>query len=137
MKPKPKPKLKPMRNHRSAERTRLVRAAFNASLCREGSTPSAVRHAVAARAAALVLCDDPADEPWMTEDLQQFVFTMVEAPVLADLRRLVAGGRSEDEVFELAVAAAVGLGRARFEQGLAVLEDVAVHDLQPNPGVAA
>jgi hypothetical protein len=82
-----------------------------------------MRRAVAARTSALVLEHEPPDEPWMSEDLTRFIYTMVHAPALADLQQLVAGGRSEDEVFELTLAAAIGLGRARLNRALEVLDE--------------
>ncbi len=94
-----------------------------AALESPGVTEPSLRRAVAARAAALG--GGPAGGAVaIPEGLRRFVddialhaYRITDEDVAA-LRR---SGRSEDEIFEVSVAAAVGAGLARLERGLAVL----------------
>jgi len=91
----------------------------------EGVTAPSLRRAVAARAAALG--GGPAAPEDSTGEIPEKLRAYVDAVALhayritdedvAELRREA----SEDTVFEVSVAAAVGAGLARLERGLAIL----------------
>jgi alkylhydroperoxidase family enzyme len=94
-----------------------------AMLSRQGLTDPALRQAVAARAAAL--SGGPvAGTGEIPEQLREYVDAIaLHAYRITDedVAALLRAGCSEDEVFEVAVSAAVGAGLARLERGLAVL----------------
>ena len=58
----------------------------------------------------------------MAEDVSTFVDAVVADARTADFVRLIASGRSEDDIFEIAVIAAVATGTQRALSGLAALE---------------
>jgi alkylhydroperoxidase family enzyme len=102
----------------------LVERLREAVLKGEGETDPVLRQVVAARAAELG--GGPAAPPGaeIPAGLRDFVdktarhgYRITDEEVEALLR----AGRSEDEVFEIAVSAAVGGGLARLERGLAAL----------------
>jgi hypothetical protein len=57
--------------------------------------------------------------------LNQVVDHIATKPVAAEVERLLAEGQSEDAVFEIVVAAAVGAGMERVKRALQVLDEVA------------
>jgi alkylhydroperoxidase family enzyme len=96
----------------------LARAVLEGS----GETPVALRRAVEARAARLAAGDRP-DLP-LPAELDGFVRQVaLRATEVTDgdIARLRAAGYSEDAIFEVTVAAALGAGLARLERGLAAL----------------
>jgi len=90
----------------------------------QGVTERSLRRAVAARAAALGGGPVPeASSGEIPESLRAYVDTIaLHAHRITD-EDIVALGRewSEDEIFEVSVAAAVGAGLARLERGLSIL----------------
>ena len=87
-----------------------------------GKTTSELRHAVEARAAALsgrqgtdeIVPDELSG--WVEKVARHAYRTTDE-----DIESLKAAGYSEDQLFELTVAAALGASRARLERALATL----------------
>ena len=103
----------------------LVERLRDAVLKGEGRTAPALRQAVAARSAELG--GGPAAPPGaeIPAGLRDFVDkTALHAHRITDeeVAALLRAGRSEDEIFEIAVSAAVGGGLSRLERGLAALE---------------
>lgn len=91
----------------------------------KGKTDPALRQAVAARSAELG--GGPAAPPGaeIPAGLRNFVDkTALHAYRITDeeIAALLGAGHSEDEIFEIAISAAVGGGLARLERGLAALE---------------
>ncbi len=91
----------------------------------KGKTDPALRQAVAARSAELG--GGPAAPPGaeIPAGLRDFVDDVaLHACRITDeeVQALLRAGRSEDEIYEIAVSAAVGGGLARLERGLAALE---------------
>jgi hypothetical protein len=93
----------------------------------QGVTERSLRRAVAARAAALgggSVSEDNSETPEkIPESLRAYVDSIalhawrITDEDIAALR----GERSEDEIFEISVATAVGAGLARLERGLSIL----------------
>jgi hypothetical protein len=104
----------------------LAKNQRRAVLDSQGVTEPSLRRAVAARAAALG--GGPSAPAEITEQIPESLRAYVDSIALhayeitdediAALRRTW----SEDEVFEVSVAAAVGAGLARLERGLAILQ---------------
>jgi hypothetical protein len=102
----------------------LVENQRRAVLESQGVTERPLRRAVAARAAAL--CGGPVSEEAsaeIPETLRAYVdsialhaYRITDEDIAALCRE-----RSEDEIFEVSVAAAMGAGLARLERGLAIL----------------
>ncbi|GHJ44779.1 hypothetical protein Cs7R123_21210 [Catellatospora sp. TT07R-123] len=91
----------------------LFAALRHAVLDGPGSTPARVRQAVAAA---------KLDE--VSQELRGYVGTMREHAWRStdeQVRELLAAGWSEDQVYELTVAVAVGAGQRRVDAGLAAL----------------
>jgi hypothetical protein len=112
--------LKPDHTGQSENLFALLR---HAVLDGPGSTPSRVRHAV-----AYATRDELADE------LRDYVVTLREHAYRAtdaQVSDLLAAGWSEDQVYELTVAAALGAGQRRLDAGLAALARYG--DPQPAP----
>lgn len=87
--------------------------------------PVDVRTAISDTAAVMAggYREDVGDVP---EDLQRYVkkTSLYAYRVLdKDMERLMAGGRSDDEIFEATLAAILGSNLARLERGLALVED--------------
>ncbi len=94
-----------------------------AALSPRGLTDLALRQAVAARAAALS-GGPAAGTGEIPERLREYVDAIAlhaDRITDEDVAALLRAGGSEDEVFEVAVSAAVGAGLARLERGLAIL----------------
>ncbi|MBV7335138.1 hypothetical protein KFU94_44250 [Chloroflexi bacterium TSY] len=92
-------------------------------LTTSGATTPALRQAVMARAAALV--DDgqenaePVPKHWQTyvNKVALYAYRVTNE----DVTHLKENGYSEDEIFEVTIAAAMGAARSRLERGLALL----------------
>jgi|tagenome__1003787_1003787.scaffolds.fasta_scaffold20693868_3 alkylhydroperoxidase family enzyme len=104
----------------------LVENQRRAVLESQGVTERPLRRAVAARAAALG--GGPVSEEASAE-IPETLRAYVDSIALhayritdEDLEALRRSGRSEDEIFEVSVAAAVGAGLARLKRGLAALK---------------
>ena len=82
-------------------------------------TPAALRQTVFERARRLVLGQEPTDT--LDALTAEHVKAVALQPQTGTVDRLLAEGRSDDEIFELTVAAAVGAGMARLEVGLTAL----------------
>lgn len=88
----------------------------DAVLRSEGETEPPVREAMAELTAG--------GAPSLPPELRALASTLRDRPTQADIEGLLAGGRSEDEVFELVLAGAVGAGRRRLEVGTDALREV-------------
>ncbi len=90
-----------------------------------GDLDSDVRRAVEARAAELggraaaEAAEVPAELAAYVEKVAMHAYKTTDA----DIERLKAAGYSEDAIFEVTVATALGAARARLERGLAALEE--------------
>jgi alkylhydroperoxidase family enzyme len=88
-----------------------------------GTTDAALRQAVEARAA--VAGGRPGEASGsIPPDLADFVDKVIRHAwriTDGDVERLVRAGYSEDAIFELTIAAALGAGMGRLERGLAAL----------------
>jgi alkylhydroperoxidase family enzyme len=102
-----------------AEVTRLKAAAVTGP----GETFAELRTAVAARASALALGEPGPAVPQEVEAYVDKVALHAYKVVDADVEALKEGGLSEDEIFELTVAAAVGSALVRLDRGLAALAE--------------
>lgn len=92
----------------------------------QGVTERSLRRAVAARAAALgggPAADETAGE--IPESLRAYVDAVALHAWRITDEDIAALGRewSEDEIFEVSVATAVGAGLARLERGLSILRE--------------
>lgn len=88
-----------------------------------GKLDPALRRAVLARAMELS-GGPPADVSAIPENLREYVDTVARHAYRItpeDLDPLRAAGYSEDDLFEISAAAAVGAGFSRLERGLAAL----------------
>ncbi|HEV2843572.1 MAG TPA: hypothetical protein VG477_01895 [Thermoanaerobaculia bacterium] len=87
----------------------------------KGETGPALRRAVEARAEELA-GGPPADVTAIPEDLREYVDTVARHAhriTGEDIQTLRRAGYSEDTLFEVSAAAAVGAGMARLERGRA------------------
>ncbi|MFL6237122.1 MAG: hypothetical protein ACJ76N_28595 [Thermoanaerobaculia bacterium] len=105
--------------------TELVERLRSSVLQGKGKTDPALRQAVAARSAELG--GGPAAPPGaaIPAGLRDFVdATALHAYRITDeeVQALRQAGWSEDEIFEIALSAAIGGGLARLERGLAALQ---------------
>ncbi|HET7042044.1 MAG TPA: hypothetical protein VFI13_08485 [Gemmatimonadales bacterium] len=105
--------------------TELVERLRASVLQGKGTTDPGLRQAVAARAAELG--GGPAASPGaaIPAGLRDLVDkTALHAYQITgeEVQALLRAGHAEDEIFEIAVSAAVGGGLARLERGLAALE---------------
>ena len=94
---------------------------LDAVLAGPGDSPSEVRRAVLARAARLAgaRAGAPAPAPFGTyvDKVAQHAYKVTDADVAA----LRSAGSSEDAVFEVTAAAALGAALGRLERGMAAL----------------
>jgi alkylhydroperoxidase family enzyme len=94
---------------------------MDAVLAGPGHTPSELRRAVLARAARLAGARSgaPAPAPFATyvDKVAQHAYKVTDADVAA----LKSAGSSEDAVFEVTAAAALGAALGRLERGMAAL----------------
>ena len=90
----------------------------------KGTTDPALRRAVKARAEEIA-GGPPADASAIPEGLREYVDTVARHAYRItdeDVEALRRAGYSEDTIFEVSAAAAVGAGMARLERGLAALK---------------
>jgi hypothetical protein len=102
----------------------LVERLRESVLTGKGRTEPALRQAVAARAAELgggPVAPAGAEIPAGWRDFVDKTARHAHRITDEEVAALLASGRSEDEVFEIAVSAATGAGLARLERGLAAL----------------
>lgn len=95
------------------------RRLIDAVLCTEGATDESLRRAVLERA-----MDTPGAQRHVPPELANYVDTVARHAYRvtdADVRALQAGGQSDDGVFEITVAAAVGAAMHRLQRGMAAL----------------
>jgi hypothetical protein len=100
----------------------LVAQLREAVLASPGATAVSLRRAVEARAARFG--GRAAEAPSLPADVSAFVDKVAQraSQVTADdVAALRSAGYSEDAIFEITAAAALGAGLARLERGLAVL----------------
>ena len=95
-------------------RKRLTDAVVNTP----GDTPAALRQAVMDRARGLRDGVPPALQPYV-DTVARYAYKVTDGDVQA-LQR-AGGGHSDDALFEITVAAAVGAALHRLERGLAAL----------------
>lgn len=105
--------------------TELVERLRSSVLQGKGKTDPGLRQAVAARSAELG--GGPAAPPGaaIPAGLRDFVDkTALHACQITDeeIQTLLRAGWSEDQIYEIAVSAAIGGGLSRLERGLAALE---------------
>lgn len=102
----------------------IVRRLADDTLGGRAHTPVALRRAVADRSASRSgATRSPGQVP---EDLVAFVDKVTQHAykiVDEDFERLRGAGYSEDELFEITVAAALGASLGRFERGLQALQE--------------
>jgi hypothetical protein len=101
-----------------------VQRLVEATLRSEAQTSTSLRQAVADRAATLAgqtrAPDDlPAALVGYVDKVAQHAYKITDE----DITALREAGYSEDELFELTVATALGASLARFEQGLSALRE--------------
>ncbi len=118
-----------------------ARALTEAALGGPGETAPELRRAIAADAAIRSGRDSSAavDEPpslalpvplaAYLDKIRRHAYRITDADVAA----LRAIGYSEDAIFELTLAAAVGAGQGRLERGLAVIDAAASSPGEPSP----
>lgn len=90
----------------------------------KGKTDPALRRAIEARAEELA-AGPPAETAAIPDNLREYVDTVaLHAYRITDedIQALLRAGYSEDAIFEISAAAAVGAGMARLERGLAALK---------------
>ena len=90
----------------------------------QGTVDLGLRQAIEARAEELA-GGAPAETAAIPENLREYVDTVaLHAYRITDedIQTLLRSGYSEDAVFEISTAAAVGAGMARLERGLAALK---------------
>lgn len=103
----------------------LVRRLRESVLEREGATSAAVRRAVEARAAELGgrpgvgAAGETVPEParFLVDRVARHAHRVTDA----DVEALRAAGYTEDAIFDIVAAAALGAGLGRLERGMAVL----------------
>ncbi len=99
-----------------ARGTEAIERVAEAILETPGDTDSELRKAVEAYAAGRNVALSPDLAPYI-EKVARNAYKVVDA----DVDRLRESGRSEDAIFELTLAAALGAARARLEAGLAAM----------------
>lgn len=105
--------------------TELVERLRASVLLGKGKTDPGLRQAVAARSAELgggPAAPSGAPIPASLRDLVDKTALHAHRITDEEIQALLRAGHSEDQIFEIAVSAAVGGGLARLERGLAALE---------------
>lgn len=100
-----------------------VRRVAEAVLDGPGETPNILRRSIEARAARVGGAER--EEAPIPSELESYVHKVALYAYKVtddDFEELKAGGYSEDEIFEITIAAAFGAGLARMEKGLGVLK---------------
>jgi hypothetical protein len=108
---------------RSGAKPAEVRRVAEAVLDGPGETPNTLRRSIEARAARLG--GGEREEAPIPSELEGYVHKVaLYAYKVTDeeVEELKARGYSEDEIFEITIAAALGAGLARMEKGLGVLK---------------
>jgi alkylhydroperoxidase family enzyme len=108
---------------RSEAKPAEVRRVAEAVLDGPGETPNALRRSIEARAARLG--GGEREEASIPSELEGYVHKVAlyaHKVTDEDVEELKARGYSEDEIFEITIAAAFGAGLARMEKGFGVLK---------------
>jgi alkylhydroperoxidase family enzyme len=108
---------------RSEAKPPEVRRVTEVVLDGPGETPSTLRRSIEARAARLG--DGEREETTVPSELEGYVHKVALHAYKVtdeDVEELKSRGYSEDEIFEITIAAAFGAGLARMEKGLGVLK---------------
>lgn len=108
---------------RNAEIAAAIAAMAESVLCGPGETPAELRRAVESRTARMA-CGERAELP-VADPWAAFVDRIAEHAdevTDADIHALTVSGCSEEAIFEVTIAAALGAARARLEKSSAVLE---------------
>jgi len=109
---------------------KTVQEVVNAVLGQNGTSATALRQVVMEHARALSCSQEPIlapSHPW-----QPYIATVTEHAYRvtnAQMEECKANGHSEDDIFELTIAAALGAGLARLERGLAAIEKTKGEDV--------
>ncbi len=108
---------------RSGAKPAEVRRVAGAVLDGPGETPNILRRSVEARAARLgggerEVAPIPSELESYVHKVAHYAYKVTDE----DVEELKAGGYSEDEIFEITIAAALGAGLARMEKGFGVLK---------------
>ena len=108
---------------RSEARPAEVSRVAGAVLDGPGETPNTLRRSIEARAARLG--GGEREEAPIPSELESYVHKVALYAYKVtdeDVEELKARGYSEDEIFEITIAAAFGAGLARIEKGFGVLK---------------
>lgn len=108
---------------RSEAKPAEVRRVAEAVLDGPGETPNTLRRCIEARTARLG--GGEREEDPIPSELESYVHKVALYAYKVtdeDVEELKARGYSEDEIFEITIAAAFGAGLARMEKGLGVLK---------------
>lgn len=89
----------------------------------DGKTDRSLRREVADRAAALSMLESGGDIPADLADYVEKIALRAYDITDEDVAALKAAGRTEDEIFEVTLAAAVGAATSRLDRGLAALRE--------------
>jgi alkylhydroperoxidase family enzyme len=100
-----------------------VRAIVDAIRTREGASRPDVRRWAESRAGGDDAAERPADAPEALVGYVDLVATAAYRTTDDHIDGLRASGLSDDEIFEITAAVAVGAGRRRLERALAALEE--------------
>ena len=88
-----------------------------------GKTDRTLRRAVADRAAALSVLESGGEVPAELSDYVEKIALRAADITDEDVAALKAAGRTEDEIFEVTLAAALGAATSRLDRGLAALRE--------------
>jgi hypothetical protein len=101
----------------------LLNQLRQAALTRAGDTPQELRTKIVSWATQLDIAPDaPSDLPDAVKSYVKKVVLYAYKTTDTDVQRLKDAGYSEDAIFEITVAAALGAGLKRLDVGLAVLK---------------
>lgn len=98
---------------------RCLAALKSAALSSPGRLPSAERVEICNAARSLAL--DSKAELGLSRELDALVRAVVQEPATTNVAGALAAGRSDDEVFEIVISAALGAALARADAGLTAM----------------
>ena len=101
-----------------------IRNVLSRVLGKRGDSPQALRKTVADY--ARITGGGSGDAPELPDNVAAYVEKMTHTPykmVMRDIETLKQHGFTEDQIFELTLAAALGAGQGRFERTLALIEE--------------
>jgi len=101
-----------------------IRNVLSRVLGEHGNSPQALRKIVADY--ARISGGGSGDAPKLPDNVAAYVEKMTHTPykmMNSDIETLKQRGFTEDQIFELTLAAALGAGQGRFERTLALIEE--------------